>query len=87
MPRSWAYPFQLQQLLLNLLVTAEHALRSRKGKRKLILRAQNRGSRIVAGEGVTFDIDLPVLGERGDSWRSSSVSEGGKISRQRRLTR
>jgi PAS domain S-box-containing protein len=48
LPQTWADPFQLQQVVLNLLINAEHALRARKGKRKLTLRTRRRGERIVA---------------------------------------
>ncbi len=48
MPQTWADPFQLQQVVLNLLINAEHALTGRKGKRKITLRTQRSGDRIVA---------------------------------------
>jgi two-component system NtrC family sensor kinase len=48
LPQTWADPFQLQQVLLNLLINAEQALRGKKGKRKLTLRTQRTGNRIVA---------------------------------------
>ncbi len=48
LPHTWADPFQLQQVVLNLLVNAEHALRGRQGKRRLVLRTRRRGKRIVA---------------------------------------
>ena len=35
LPQTWADPFQLQQVVLNLLINAEHALAGRKGKRKV----------------------------------------------------
>jgi len=38
----------LQQVLLNLLVNAEHALRGRQGKRRITLRTRRLGERIVA---------------------------------------
>ena len=48
LPQTWADPFQLQQVILNLLVNAEHALRGRRGKRRLTLRTFRSGDRIVA---------------------------------------
>ncbi|MEO8879203.1 MAG: ATP-binding protein [Gemmatimonadaceae bacterium] len=48
LPETWADPFQLQQVLLNLLINSEQALRGRKGKRRLTLRTQRKGDRIVA---------------------------------------
>lgn len=48
LPEMWADPFQLQQVLLNLLINAEQALRGRTGKRRLTLRTQRKGERIVA---------------------------------------
>jgi len=48
LPQTWADPFQLQQVLLNLLVNAEHALRGRQGKRRITLRTRRLGERIVA---------------------------------------
>jgi two-component system NtrC family sensor kinase len=48
LPQTWADPFQLQQVTLNLLINAEHALTGRKGKRRITLRTQRSGDRIVA---------------------------------------
>ena len=48
LPQTWADPFQLQQVLLNLLINAEQALRGKKGKRRMTLRTQRKGDRIVA---------------------------------------
>ncbi|MDQ2768306.1 MAG: ATP-binding protein, partial [Gemmatimonadota bacterium] len=48
LPPTWADPFQLQQVLLNLLINAEQALRGRKGKRRIILRTMRTGDRILA---------------------------------------
>lgn len=47
LPPTWADPFQLQQVLLNLLINAEHALRGRKGKRRVTLSTSRRGERII----------------------------------------
>jgi len=47
LPPTWADPFQLQQVVLNLLINAEQALAGRKGKRRLTLRTQLTGDRIV----------------------------------------
>jgi two-component system, NtrC family, sensor kinase len=48
LPQTWADPFQLQQVVLNLLINAEHALAGRKGKRRVTLRTQRSGDRVVA---------------------------------------
>ncbi|HEY7861426.1 MAG TPA: ATP-binding protein, partial [Gemmatimonadaceae bacterium] len=48
LPETWADPFQLQQVVLNLLVNAEHALGGRRGKRRLTLHTHRNGNRIVA---------------------------------------
>ncbi|HEV7704743.1 MAG TPA: ATP-binding protein [Gemmatimonadaceae bacterium] len=48
LPQTWADPFQLQQVLLNLLVNAEQALRGRHGKRRITLRTVRVGNRVVA---------------------------------------
>jgi PAS domain S-box-containing protein len=47
LPQSWADPFQLQQVILNLLINAEHALLGKKGKRKITLKTRRRGDRII----------------------------------------
>ena len=66
LPQTWADPFQLQQVLLNLLVNAEQALRGRRGKRKLSLRTQRRGDRIVAsvsdnGPGISSEVQSRIF--------------------------
>ncbi len=48
LPQIWADPFQLQQVVLNLLINAEHALEGRTGKRRITMRTQRSGDRIVA---------------------------------------
>ena len=49
LPQTWADPFQLQQVILNLLINAEHALRGQRGKRKLVpTHACGRADRIFA---------------------------------------
>jgi PAS domain S-box-containing protein len=48
LPPTSGDPFQLQQVVLNLLINAEHALTGRKGKRKLSLRTRRSGDRVVA---------------------------------------
>jgi two-component system, NtrC family, sensor kinase len=48
LPQTWADPFQLQQVVLNLVINAEHALTGRKGKRRLTVRTHRTGDRIVA---------------------------------------
>lgn len=47
LPQTWADPFQLQQVVLNLLINAEHALTGKKGKRKVTLRTRRSGDRVV----------------------------------------
>jgi two-component system NtrC family sensor kinase len=61
LPQTWADPFQLQQVVLNLVINAEHALAGRKGKRRLTVRTQRTGERILAsvsdnGPGVPDDM-------------------------------
>jgi len=61
LPQTWADPFQLQQVLLNLLINAEHALRGRHGKRRITLRTMRSADRIVAsvadnGPGMTEEL-------------------------------
>jgi PAS domain S-box-containing protein len=61
LPQTWADPFQLQQVLLNLLTNAEHALRGRHGKRRITLRTMRSGDRIVVsvadnGPGMTEEM-------------------------------
>ncbi|HET6681453.1 MAG TPA: PAS domain S-box protein [Gemmatimonadaceae bacterium] len=47
LPRTWADPFQLQQVFLNLLSNAEDAVHDRAGLRRIGVRAERRGSLIV----------------------------------------
>jgi CheY-like chemotaxis protein len=47
LPHTWADPFQLQQVVLNLLINAEQALRGRHGKRRITLHTQRAGDRVV----------------------------------------
>jgi PAS domain S-box-containing protein len=47
LPRTWADPFQLQQVMLNLIVNAEHAMRGRLGARRLTLGTAHSGERII----------------------------------------
>jgi two-component system NtrC family sensor kinase len=66
LPQTWADPFQLQQVVLNLLINAEHALTGRKGKRKITLRTQRSGDRIVAtvsdnGPGISEEMGRRVF--------------------------
>ncbi|MEP7064729.1 MAG: ATP-binding protein [Gemmatimonadota bacterium] len=61
LPPTWADPFQLQQVLLNLLINAEHALAGRKGKRRVTVRSHRSRDRIVAsvsdnGPGIPDDM-------------------------------
>jgi PAS domain S-box-containing protein len=47
LPRTWADPFQLQQVLLNLLVNAEQALASWEGPRRITVRTSRSGAQLV----------------------------------------
>lgn len=67
LPATWADPFQLQQVVLNLLVNAEHALAARDSERRLrIISAQTRsGATLIVrvsdnGPGIPADI-LPRI--------------------------
>jgi PAS domain S-box-containing protein len=48
LPSIWADPFQLQQVFLNLIGNAEHALSEWSGERKISVSTEVRGGRIVA---------------------------------------
>jgi two-component system NtrC family sensor kinase len=48
LPLTWADPFQLQQVFLNLLSNAEHALGGWAGKRRITLRSRRVGNRLQA---------------------------------------
>jgi len=48
LPATSADPFQLQQVVLNLLTNAEHALRTHEGKKRITLRTQRVGDRLLA---------------------------------------
>jgi two-component system NtrC family sensor kinase len=66
LPQTWADPFQLQQVILNLLINAEHALRGQRGKRKLTLRTRRRGDRILAsiadnGPGIPEEVQRRIF--------------------------
>jgi PAS domain S-box-containing protein len=61
LPITWADPFQLQQVLLNLLTNAEHAVRAAAGVKRIVLRTRREGERLVAsvedsGSGIPRDI-------------------------------
>ncbi len=61
LPITWADPFQLQQVLLNLLTNAEHAVRSSPGAKRIVLRTRRDGERVVAtvedsGPGIQRDV-------------------------------
>lgn len=47
LPRTWADPFQLQQVLLNLLTNAEQALSDWAGVRRIAVRTRREGDRLV----------------------------------------
>lgn len=60
LPLVWADPFQMQQVVLNLLTNAEHALRSVSGPRRITLRTRRSNARVVAsvsdtGPGIAAD--------------------------------
>jgi len=48
LPATWADPFQLQQVFINLLSNAEQALSSRSGERRITVRTELRGQSLVA---------------------------------------
>ena len=47
LPATWADPFQLQQVFINLLNNAEQALVSQAGKRRIVVRSELRGTEIA----------------------------------------
>ena len=47
LPPIWADPFQLQQVFLNLIGNAEHALGGWQGERRIVVTSEARGGRIV----------------------------------------
>ena len=48
LPETWADPFQLQQVFINLLSNAEQALAGRAAERRITVRTERRGSELVA---------------------------------------
>jgi two-component system NtrC family sensor kinase len=48
LPATWADPFQLQQVFINLLSNAEQAAASRTGERRITVRTERRGDSLVA---------------------------------------
>jgi PAS domain S-box-containing protein len=48
LPVTWADPFQLQQVFINLLSNAEQSLTNRAGERRITVRTERRGDQIVA---------------------------------------
>jgi two-component system NtrC family sensor kinase len=48
LPETWADPFQLQQVFINLLSNAEQALANRQGERRITVRTTQRGEELVA---------------------------------------
>ncbi len=48
LPVTWADPFQLQQVFINLLSNAEQALAHRSGERRITVRTERRGNELVA---------------------------------------
>lgn len=51
LPLTWADPFQLQQVFINLLSNAEHAVASVAGERRITVRTELRGRSLVATVG------------------------------------
>lgn len=51
LPRVWADPFQMQQVVLNLLTNAEHAVRAVAGPRRITLATRRRDGTVVASVG------------------------------------
>ncbi|MFL5520165.1 MAG: PAS domain S-box protein [Gemmatimonadales bacterium] len=49
LPRTWADPFQLQQVVLNLVCNAEHALADWHGTRRITVWTRHEGERLVIG--------------------------------------
>lgn len=47
LPVTWADPFQLQQVVLNLITNAEHALSNWDGERKIVVTTTHRGGHLV----------------------------------------
>ena len=47
LPPIWADPFQLQQVFLNLIGNAEHALGGWQGERRIVVTSEARGGRII----------------------------------------
>jgi PAS domain S-box-containing protein len=47
LPLTWADPFQLQQVVLNLLTNAEHALANWNGEKRIAVATSRRGSQLV----------------------------------------
>src|SRR6185437_5619234 len=42
LPATWADPFQLQQVMLNLIVNAQHALSTHDGDRRILVRTEQK---------------------------------------------
>jgi PAS domain S-box-containing protein len=51
LPLTWADPFQLQQVVLNLLTNAEHALANWQGEKKITIATRRRGDQLVISIG------------------------------------
>jgi PAS domain S-box-containing protein len=60
LPVTWADPFQLQQVFINLLSNAEQALANRSGERRITVRTERRGDELITsiadtGSGIALE--------------------------------
>jgi PAS domain S-box-containing protein len=53
LPLTWADPFQLQQVVLNLLTNAEHALTNWHGEKRITISTSTRGDQLIISVGDT----------------------------------
>jgi two-component system NtrC family sensor kinase len=59
LPETWADPFQLQQVMLNLITNAEQALRGHEGVKRITLRTRRQRSKLVVSVSDTGPGILP----------------------------